>query len=184
MVEIIGKKIIKYQEIDSTNDEARRLIAKGKGEGTVAVAGTQTKGKGKPGSRWFSPAEAGIYLSAIIRPFRNPKDLGLITQLGARAAVRAIKRAAGLEAEIKLPNDVLINSKKVGGILVERTGSGHLIIGIGVNLNNAVDSFPPEIKAAATSLKIETGETYDLSAFTDLLIGELDKEYLAYLAKI
>lgn len=183
-MKIIGKEIIRYGEIDSTNDEARRLIAKGAGEGTVVVAGAQSRGRGKPGNRWFSPRDAGVYLSAVVKPFKNPKDLGPITQLGAKAAVSAIKKTTGLPAKIKLPNDVLINDKKAGGVLVERVVSGHLIIGIGVNVNNEAASFPPEISAAATSLKIESGEDQVLSDFTGLLVGELNKEYLAYLAKI
>lgn len=183
-MKIIGKKIIHHGEIDSTSDEARRLVEKGMGEGVVIVADSQTKGRGRPGSIWFSPAGAGIYLSAIVKPHKNPKDLSSITLIGARAVVKVIKKMAGCSAEIKLPNDVMVKGKKISGILVERMASGHLIIGVGLNANNSAPSFPDEIKDSATSLRIETGKNFDLEKLRSCLISELDKEYLAYLAEI
>jgi BirA family biotin operon repressor/biotin-[acetyl-CoA-carboxylase] ligase len=184
MAKIIGKKIIRHKEIDSTSDEARRLIKQGASEGTVIIAGSQTKGRGKPGSGWFSPPNYGIYLSVILRPFKNPKDLSSITIIGAKAVISMIQKEANLKAEIKLPNDVLINGKKVSGILTERDPSGNLIIGIGVNVNNPADSFPEDIKTTATSVMIEGGKDYNSEEFTRILIAELDQEYLAYLDKI
>lgn len=178
---IIGKKIIKYQEIDSTNDEAKRLIAAGEGEGCVVIAESQTKGRGKPGSGWFSP-RGGVYLSAIVKPFKNPKDLASITLIGAQAVVSAIKKISGLQAEIKKPNDVLINGRKVCGILVERLTSGEIIIGVGININNKADSFPQELEKSVTSLRIETDKDFKLQEFIDLLLTELDQQYLAYLS--
>jgi BirA family biotin operon repressor/biotin-[acetyl-CoA-carboxylase] ligase len=184
MAKIIGKKIIHYKELDSTNDEAKRLIKQGLGEGTVVVAEAQTKGRGKPGSSWFSPAGDGIYLSAVIKPFKNPEDLGPVTLLGARAVVKAIKSTTGIEAGIKPPNDVLLQGRKISGILVERMASGHLIMGIGLNLNNPAGSFPDEISSSATSLLIESGKGYSLQEFTGILVSELDQHYLAYLSEI
>ncbi len=184
MDKIIGKRIIHYPEIDSTSDEAKRLIEKGVGEGTVVWADSQTKGRGKPGSSWSSPPGAGVYLSVILKPYKNPQDLIPVTLLVARAVLKAIQQKAQLKAEIKLPNDVMIRGKKVCGILVERVPSGHLIIGIGANINNSPDSFPEEIKNSATSLKIESGKDCDLRQFMDVLFYELDQEYLAYLRKI
>lgn len=187
---IIGKKIIQYKKIDSTNDEAKRLIKKGAGEGTVLVADFQSKGRGKPGSCWYSPPGVGVYLSVIVKPFRNPtivgnsKDLFLITTLGAKAAIAAISKVSGLAGGIKLPNDIVINRKKAGGVLVERVPSGHLIIGIGVNVNNEEGSFPEEIKDTATSLKIESGKSISMEKLINALVSELDREYLAYLKKV
>ncbi|MFH1683677.1 MAG: biotin--[acetyl-CoA-carboxylase] ligase [Candidatus Margulisiibacteriota bacterium] len=183
-MKIIGKKIIHYREIDSTNDEAKRLIDKGLSEGAVIVADSQTKGRGKPGSSWFSLSKAGIYLSVIVKPHKNPKDIASITILGARAVINVIQQVAGLKAEIKLPNDVILNGKKVCGVLTERLASGHIIIGIGLNVNHLENSFPDELKDLATSLKIETRKSFDLREARDKLIRELDKEYLAYLNKI
>jgi BirA family biotin operon repressor/biotin-[acetyl-CoA-carboxylase] ligase len=181
---IIGKKIIHYKETDSTNDQARRLIKEGLGEGAVILADSQSRGRGKPGSSWFSSPGAGIYLSAIVKPYKNPKDLAPITLVGAESVVNAIEKLSGLKAQIELPNDVFLNNKKVSGILVERMASGHLIIGIGVNVNNSAGSFPSYLKNSATSLRIESGRDFDLGEFSNRLISELNKEYLAYLAKI
>ncbi len=181
---IIGRKIINFKEIDSTNDEAKRLIKSGVGEGAVILAEAQTRGRGKPGSGWFSEPGLGICLSAIVQPFKNPNDLGPITQLGARAVVSLIKKVADLEARIKPPNDVLLNDKKISGILVERVQGGHVIIGIGVNINNEADSFPEELRTTATSLLIESGEKFAVKAMAGLLLNELDREYLAYLEGI
>jgi BirA family biotin operon repressor/biotin-[acetyl-CoA-carboxylase] ligase len=180
---IIGKEIIHYKEIDSTNDEARRLIVKGKGEGAVVVADSQGEGRGKPGSDWFSPP-GSVYLSAIVKPFQNPAELSSITLLGARAAQNTIRELVGIDAPVKPPNDVLIGKKKVCGILVERVVSGHVIIGIGLNINNVIGSFPEDLRDKATSLLIESGKRQDVSEAARILIAELDKEYLAYLAEI
>ena len=180
---IIGKKLIHYKEIDSTNDQAKRLIDKGEGEGLVVIADSQAKGRGKPGSGWFSPA-GSLYLSAIVKPFRNPAELGPVILLGARAVQNTIRELVGIDTRIKPPNDVLIGKKKVCGILVERVVSGHVIIGIGLNINNAVGSFPEDLRDKATSLLIESGKRQDVSDSARILIAELDKEYLAYLAEI
>ncbi len=176
---IIGKKILHYRTIDSTNTEARRLIKKGEGEGLVVTAGRQTKGRGKPGAKWFSP-EGNLYLSAVAKPYKNPKDLSSITLLGALAARAAMIRLSKLPVAIKWPNDLRIRGKKVGGVLTERLPSGHLIIGIGLNLN----SVPAEVQRTATALRILTGKSFDPKKFSAALIKELDREYLAYLSKV
>jgi len=183
-MKIIGKKIIKYNEIDSTNDCAKRLIAKGAGEGLIVIAGSQSVGRGKPGSSWFSPPDVGVYLSAVVKPYKNPKDLASIIVIGAHAVIDTVEKITKLKAKIKEPNDVLLNGRKICGILVERLVSGHLIIGIGVNVNNQTGSFPKELTDSSTSLKIESDKDCDLQNFVDLLILHLDQEYLAYLGKI
>ena len=181
---IVGKKIVSYEEIDSTSDEAKRLIAKGGSEGFVVVADSQTKGRGKPGNNWFSPPGVGLYFSLVIKPLRNPADLGLITMVGAKAVVDAIKELTGLTPTIKKPNDVLINGKKVAGILTERLANGHLIIGIGLNVNHQPAVFPENIAATATSLLIETGNNLAIEAVQACLLARLDDRYLEYLARI
>jgi BirA family biotin operon repressor/biotin-[acetyl-CoA-carboxylase] ligase len=181
---IIGKKIIHRNEIDSTNDEARRLVERGFGEGTVVIAGSQTKGRGKPGSSWYSPDGQGVYLSVIVKPYVNPKDLFPLTLLGAKAVINTIHNVSGLSAIMKFPNDVRLHQKKICGVLVERIRPGFLIIGIGVNVNNPPGSLPADLEDKATSLKIESGRDYDLAKFIEILITELDREYLAYLSQI
>src|SRR3989339_1403747 len=118
---VIGNKILRFNNLDSTSDEARRLIDGGKAvEGLVIIADQQTKGRGKPGSNWFSAPCLGLYLSVVLKPYKNPNDLSPLTLLVAQVVVRAIKEYTGLSATIKLPNDVLLNGKKVCGILLER----------------------------------------------------------------
>jgi BirA family biotin operon repressor/biotin-[acetyl-CoA-carboxylase] ligase len=177
---IIGNPLLRYQTLDSTSDEARRLIAAGAGEGLVVVAATQIRGRGKPGSAWFSPP-GNLYLSAVVKPYRNPGALSPVTLVGALAARAVIGRLAGLPVVIKWPNDLLIRGKKAGGVLTERLGTGHLIVGIGLNINNGPDAFPAELKGSATSLRIEAGREFPLSDAATLLIAELDREYQNFL---
>ncbi len=177
---IIGKKIIHLKETGSTSDEARRLIGAGEGEGLVVVADRQTRGKGKPGSVWFSPA-GNLYLSAVIKPYKNPRNLAPVTLFSALAVRAAILKLTGLPAVVKWPNDLRLHGKKVAGILTERLTSGHLIIGIGLNVNMTARALPPELKMTATSLKLETRRNYPLKKCVDVLLASLDEEYRYFL---
>lgn len=181
---LIGNKIIRYSQLDSTNDEAKRLLKTDPLEGTVVIAEAQTKGRGKPGSQWFSVPNLGIYLSVIVKPNQAPNDLALITSVGAKAVVATITKMTGLRAGIKPPNDVLVDGKKVCGILVERVASGAVVIGIGLNVNHELGSFPPELKGKAVSLKILTKQTFEVDKIIQVLLIELEREYLAYLNKL
>jgi len=180
---IIGKRIIRYRQIDSTIVEARGLIKIGGGVVLVVVAAAQSKGRGKPGSRWHSP-KGNVYFSAVIKPYKSPRGLAPITLLGALAARAAIKKTARLSVIVKWPNDLLINRRKVGGVLTERLASGELIIGIGINVNGQAKDFPPELQTSATSLRLQTKRRYSVAGFIKKLTAELDREYLAYLAKV
>lgn len=184
MEKIIGKRLVYLASVDSTSDEAKRLVAKGAREGLVVIAKEQSRGRGKPGRGWDSPADLGIYLSAIVKPYRNPPDLVPLTLLSAQAVVSSIFKTCQITATIKQPNDVLMNGKKVCGILVERVKTGELIIGIGVNVNNPTGSFPKEIADSASSLWIEAGKQIDGGAFTKILLDQLNCQYLAYLSGI
>jgi BirA family transcriptional regulator, biotin operon repressor / biotin---[acetyl-CoA-carboxylase] ligase len=141
----------------------------------VVWARRQTKGRGKPGSAWFSP-EGGLYFSVILKPRKNPNELATITLAAARAVVSVIKKEAGIEAEIKLPNDVLIGGQKICGILTEKTGDS-LIIGIGFNLNT--EGFPKELNAI--SLFLSTGRRFEPEPILQALLSGLKNEYLKYL---
>ena len=179
---IIGKKLVHLRETDSTSDEARRLIKAGAGEGLAVLADRQTGGKGKPGSRWFSPP-GNLYLSVVIKPHKNAGQLGAVTFFSALAVRSLIVKLAKLPAVIKWPNDLLVRGKKTAGILTERLASGHLIIGIGLNLNSDRRAFPSELKRTATSLKIETGKKYSIERCAALLLSLLDAEYRAFLER-
>ncbi len=147
------------------------MIKKGLGsEGVGIRAEIQTAGRGKPGATWLSPL-GGLYLSVIVKPYVNPQDLAPITQIAARAVVKTIAAMTGRRAEIKQPNDVLLDGKKVCGILVERVASGEVIIGIGVN----VETCPPELAGSAAALNCS------LADFEPVLLQHLNDEYVAYL---
>ena len=179
---IIGRKVIRLQEIDSTNEEARRQIKRGQSEGLVVIADSQSAGRGKPGSVWFSPP-GNLYLSAVIKPHRNFNELAPLTLIGAIAGSSAIYQTSLVAPIIKWPNDLLVGRKKIGGVLVERIASGHLIIGIGINLNSDTGIFPENIRDFTTTLQHETKMRLDPLQFSDILIQELDARYLAYLSK-
>jgi len=129
---IFGKKIYRYDLLSSTMEKARELAEKGGEEGTVVVAESQSKGRGRWGRDWFSP-QGGLYFSLILRPGKKKlaKPLPILAGLSLK---KAIKKITGLESRMKLPNDILINGRKVAGILMERTDS-FLILGIGINTN-------------------------------------------------
>lgn len=179
---IIGKKLLRLGTIDSTSDAARREIEHGAGEGLVVVAESQTKGRGKPGSGWFSPP-GNVYFSAVVKPYRNARDLAPLTLLAALAVRKTIFRLTKLSAVIKWPNDLRLRGKKVAGILTERLPAGQVIIGIGLNVNVARRTFPAKLRESSTSLRVETGKKFSLARCVKLLTEELDKEYLAYLNK-
>ncbi|MFA4844517.1 MAG: biotin--[acetyl-CoA-carboxylase] ligase [Candidatus Margulisiibacteriota bacterium] len=175
---ILGRQIIRLPEIDSTSDEARRQVKLGAGEGLVVVAGRQTAGRGKPGSRWHSPV-GNLYFSVVLKPFRNPNELAQVTLVGALAVRKFLEKLGCAGAVVKWPNDVLVHGRKISGILTERLPSGHLIIGLGVNIN----TLPAAVGENATSLFALTGKNHQLDECLAILLAELEQEYLAYLGK-
>lgn len=163
--------IHKHKTLLSTQDEAKE-IAFHSPEWTVVTAEEQGGGRGKPGSSWFSPP-GGLFFSVILKPRKNPSDLSSITQLTAKAVAAVLP----VKTQLKLPNDLLVNGKKICGILTEKTGEA-LIIGIGLNVN--IDSFPPELNA--TSLKLETGKIWPLDPVLLDILAALKKEYSQFLS--
>ena len=154
----IGKDIRYYKEVDSTNEQAKKLAAKGIKEGTVLVAEKQTKGKGRLGRPWVSPP-GGIWMSVILKPKFAPAEAPLVNMVATVAIAAAIKEVTGIGARIKWPNDVMIEInkngalRKVSGILTEMAAEvdriNYLIVGLGINVNN---SLPGELKGLAVSL--------------------------------
>ena len=182
---IIGRHLVSLALTTSTNAEAFRLAEDGAVEGTVITADEQNKGKGRLGRTWSSPPGANLYCSVILRPHIKPFEAPQLTFLSAVAVARAIEQAAGLEPEIKWPNDVLIGGRKVAGLLnemsAETDGINFVILGIGVNLNMTADQFPDNLRHPATSLYIETGAKVGRARFTALLLNELDRLYAGFL---
>lgn len=156
----LANEIYYFTTTESTNDIAKKLANEGAGHGTLVLAEEQLGGKGRLGRKWVSPKGKGIWLSIILRPEILPKDASKLTLLTAVAATDAIIEKTGLAATIKWPNDILINDKKVSGVLTEMNGEmdliNYVVVGIGINVNN--ESFPGEIAKKATSLKIQKKE--------------------------
>ena len=151
--------IIYFEETSSTNDIAKKIAGEGAPEGTIVVAESQTLGKGRGGKQWESPKYLGIYFSFILRPKIDKALIPYISMMASIAAAEAIKEETVLDTKIKWPNDLLINGKKVCGMLIEgstvKDKLEFLVVGIGINVNN--EFFPGSYLYPPTSLKIEKG---------------------------
>lgn len=141
-----GREVISYKKVDSTNDIACELAEKGMKEGTVILAEEQIKGKGRHGRSWASPSKGGIYMSCILRPRIVPNEIPRITLLAAVAVARAIREETTLEVMIKWPNDIVMDGKKLCGILTEMKAEqdsvDFVVVGIGINVNTPVKQLP------------------------------------------
>jgi len=177
---VIGQKIHYFAEVTSTNDVAKKLATKGAEEGTVILAETQTQGKGRLGRRWLSP-KGGIWLSVILRPKIPAKDSYQLTFMTAVAVAKTIRKMFEVNAEIKWPNDILVNERKVCGILTETSTRGNAVgftvIGIGVNANVDLTSFPTNLRGSITSLKAEVKREVERERFLCALLEELESYY-------
>ena len=149
-----------YDSIDSTNDEAKRLGKNGAKHGTLVIAEEQCLGKGRLGRTWNSPKGQAIYMTLLLRPQIEPEKASLLTLLAALAVTDAITAVTGSFVQIKWPNDIVANGRKLCGILTEMSadmnGIRYVVVGIGINCN--MTSFPQELKQTATSLFLETGK--------------------------
>jgi BirA family biotin operon repressor/biotin-[acetyl-CoA-carboxylase] ligase len=171
-------RIYWYDEIGSTNDLARQMAFDGCPSGTCILAGKQTSGHGRMGRSFSSPEGMGVYLSCILRPDCKPEQLMHLTCAAAVAAADAVRDAAGIDCGIKWTNDLVVGTKKLGGILTSlqidpQTGLvTAAILGIGINCLQHGKDFPPEIRDIATSLSMHT-ERCDPAALAGALIRRL-----------
>ncbi len=178
---IFGKKeIIYFTETDSTNTKAKEFASKGAPEGTLVVAEKQTMGRGRKGRSWFSPESDNVYASIILRPKIPPSEAPVITLLSAVATAEALISLTDLKPRIKWPNDILINGKKIAGILteisMEMDAVDFIVVGIGLNINTKKEDFSREIKRLATSVFIETKKRFSRAK----ILGEYLKWYETY----
>lgn len=182
---IIGRDLEQMGAVDSTNTIARERAEKGCREGLVLVAASQTGGKGRMGREFHSP-EGGLYLSIVLRPDVSPSQAGIIPLLAGLAVSKAISTTVLKETSLKWPNDVLMDGKKVCGILneavVKKERLEYMVVGIGINVNSTLDQLPDEIRETAGTLKDQTGETVDISDLFRNLICFLDMLYLQYIS--
>ena len=152
-----------YESIPSTNDLAKTMAREGAPEGTVVIAARQTAGRGRLGRQFHAPEGLGLYFSLILRPNCSPRDLFHLTCAAGVAACNAVEHAAGLRPRIKWTNDLVIGTKKLGGILTELsvTENGKVewaILGIGINCLHRESDFPDDIRSIATSILRETNK--------------------------
>lgn len=155
----VGERIYYYDVTDSTNIRANRLAEEGASHGTLVVADAQNAGRGRRGRGWDSSRGTSVYMTLLLKPDIESGNASMLTLVAAMAVAEGIRRVSGLDAQIKWPNDIVINGKKVCGILTEMSAQmdyvNHIVIGIGINVHN--EAFPGEIARTATSLLIESG---------------------------
>lgn len=184
---LVGREIRYLAETDSTNRQAYALGEAGAGEGLVVIADRQTAGKGRMGRTWASPPGVNLYLSILLRPPLPPQAAPQLTFVSTLAVSRAIRAVSGLEPTHKWPNDVLIDGRKVAGLLNEMSAETDrlrfVVLGIGVNLNMTADQFPAELRMPATSLLLAGGEPVSRAHFARTLLQQLDALYAEYLLR-
>jgi BirA family transcriptional regulator, biotin operon repressor / biotin---[acetyl-CoA-carboxylase] ligase len=154
----------------------QRLLGEADPEGAVAVADEQTEGRGRLGRQWLAPAGTSLLVSVLLRPDVEPARLPELSLVAGRACAAAIAEVAGLETEVKLPNDVLVRGRKVAGILAEAS-EGRVVLGIGVNVSQAAGELPADARTPATSLLLETGRKVDRAELLVALLDRLERRY-------
>jgi BirA family biotin operon repressor/biotin-[acetyl-CoA-carboxylase] ligase len=181
----IGRRIVHYFRTGSTNDDALELAAEGAPHGTVVLAEEQTAGRGRFGREWHSEKSSGIYSSVILRPPLSPTAAPVLTLMAGLAAHAAVRSSTGLPVDIRWPNDLLINGRKMCGILTEMSAEVDrlhaVVIGIGINVNHS--SMPLELKQIATSMRLESGRSYSRAQVLVALLKELERHYRLLLDK-
>ena len=158
----IGRKVQCHKKVTSTNDLGWLEVSRGAKEGTVILADEQLKGRGRFGRDWFSPARKGIWLSVVLYPSHFPEETFLLMSIGALAVADLLKNKFNLPASIRWPNDVIINNKKIAGIIVEskyiNKSPNATVMGIGLNIDIPDAEMPPDLKDITTSLTKETNK--------------------------
>lgn len=170
-----------HASVGSTNVEAMQAAAKGAPEGSVFLAEEQTSGRGRGGHSWHSEPGTGLYISVVLRPKLAPSDVLWLSLIAGLAAHGAIQQVTAIATDLRWPNDIMLGQKKMGGILTETSADAHqvrhAVIGIGLNVNQA--EFPEELRAIATSLRVETEREWPRTALVSALLQSLDAEYRA-----
>ncbi|MGN1130113.1 MAG: biotin--[acetyl-CoA-carboxylase] ligase [Ruminococcus sp.] len=175
--DILGKKIKVLDSVTSTNDYLKKLGAQGEENGTIIVAREQTAGKGRLGRVWQTKKDDGIAFSILLRPELSPVEVSSITPLTGLAVCKAINDFCMLDSKIKWPNDIIVDRKKLVGILTEMSAEfdrvDYVVIGVGINVEHAV--FPEDIAHKATSILLETGRHIDKNRFLAYVITNLEE---------
>lgn len=199
----IGFCLRKLEQVDSTNDEIKRLAREQARHGTAVMAKRQTKGRGRRGRTWESSQEDNIYLSVLLRPKLEPQYASMLTLVAALSVAETLEAALGepmlatpagisldkknskehsLQCQIKWPNDIVLQGKKICGILTEMSmeSDGHYFVVVGIGINVNTEQFPEELRDMATSLRKETGRCWDVSSLVENLLAKFDRHYHAF----
>ncbi len=174
-----GKELLYFDVIDSTNLEAKRRAEEGAPEGLLIVADKQVAGRGRRGRSWESPAGANIFMTLLLRPSYSADCVSMVTLVMALSVAQAIEEVSKLPVRIKWPNDIVVNKKKVVGILTELTMEAdyvqYMVSGVGINVNQT--SFPEEISATASSLYLEKGQKVNRALLVQKSMEHFDENY-------
>lgn len=183
---LIGRKILHFDTIASTNSKAKEIADFSENNGAVIISEEQTNGRGRLGRTWVSPKYKGLWMSIILKPELNPMEAAKLTQIGAAAVTKSLKEL-NIDALIKWPNDVVLNSKKVCGILTEMnaelTKINYVIMGIGINVNIEENDFPVELSDIASSLYIEHGKLINRQELTAKILNNFETLYFEFVNK-
>ncbi len=185
---VLGQSIHCFDEVDSTQNVAQRLIRDGAPEGTLVLAERQTAGRGRLGRHWHSPKGKGIYMSLVVKPEIPLHLTPHLTLLAAVALNRAIRKVVPeVNPAIKWPNDLLVNGKKISGILLESSAENeqlqYIVTGVGISCNLEQSDYPEELVPKATSLLIESGKRIDRARLIAEFLGQLEELYALYYAQ-
>lgn len=177
----IGREILRYEQVQSTNDLVRTQAEAGASEGLVVMAEEQTAGRGRLGRRWVAPKGSSLQFSILLRPDLPLSQAFCLTRMAALAVADTLRDELGLTATLKWPNDVLLNGKKCTGILIETTLEGDAVafatVGIGLNVNFSMRDLP-ELAPFATTLADELGHPVDRNKLAQALLARLDAYYI------
>ena len=181
--EWVGQEIFYFPVLNSTNTKAKQLAEEGYPSGTLVVAEQQDAGRGRRGREWASPRGVGIFMTLMLKPDILPNNASMLTLVAALAVAAAIRKCTGRPAGIKWPNDIVMNGKKVCGILTEMSAQidyvNHVVVGIGINVHN--ESFPEDIAQIATSLYLETGARYQRAELIEEIWEQFERYYAVFL---
>lgn len=181
----LGRSIYLKGTVSSTQSVAQELASRGEPEGTLVIAEEQTAGRGRMGRSWLSPRGKGIWMSLILKPNIPLQVVPQLTILTAVAVCRALNKQVKVDIGIKWPNDLLIEGKKVCGILLESSGEDerlrHVIAGIGISVNLLQADFPTELLEKSTSLRIADGEPFDRARLICAVLEEFEHLYRLFL---
>lgn len=186
--ELAVKRVVYAGQLDSTNNEAKRNAENGAPDGTLYITECQTGGRGRRGRQWISPAGSGIWMSLLLRPNLNPANASMLTIVAAMAVTAAVERVVreagySVDCHIKWPNDVVVNKKKICGILTEMSAEmdciHFVVIGIGINVNTT--EFDETIREMASSLYLETGKHIKRSEIVAAFAQEFTTYYGRFL---